>query len=202
MRHYFISESHTKDDYFTFNEVVQGISFSFDSCNDVFSKNQVDYGSKVLIDAVVKHKDRYFGSVLDMGCGYGTLSIVLSKCLLDCNFTMCDINSTAVELANKNRIRNKCNNIVDVFESDLFSNIDSTFDHIISNPPIKTGKSVLVNLITEGYEKLNNGGSMTLVIKKNYGADSAKKLMETLFGNSEILSRDKGFYILYSKKVG
>ena len=55
MRHYFISESHTKEDYFAFDENVQGISFSFDSCNDVFSKNEVDYGSKVLIDAVIKH---------------------------------------------------------------------------------------------------------------------------------------------------
>lgn len=202
MRHYFISESHTKEDYFTFDEKVQGIGFSFDSCNDVFSKNCVDYGTKVLISTIVKHKDRYSGSVLDMGCGYGALSVVLDKCLDNCTFTLCDVNSTAVELANKNKIRNKSRNIVDIFESDLYTNVNGAFDHIISNPPIKTGKSVFINLITEGYERLNNGGSMTLVIKKNYGADSAKKLMETLFHNSEILNRDKGYYILYSKKVG
>lgn len=202
MRHYFINESHTEEDYFAFDEKVQGIGFSFDSCNDVFSKNQVDYGSKVLIDAVVKHKDRYFGSVLDVGCGYGAISIVLSKCIPECEFTLCDINSTAVELANKNKLKNNCKNIVNVLESDLYTNVPGTFDHIVSNPPIKTGKKVLIDLITIGYEKLNVGGSMTLVIKKNYGADSAKKLMETIFKNSEILSRDKGFYILYSKKVG
>ena len=200
MRHYFINESHTKEDYFAFNENVQGISFSFDSCNDVFSKNQVDYGSKVLIDAVIKHKDRYNGSILDVGCGYGAISIVLSKCLPECNFTLCDINSTAVELAKKNKIKNNCKNILDIFESDLYNNIDGTFDHIVSNPPIKTGKQVLIDLITTGYEKLNVGGSMTLVIKKNYGADSAKKKMMEVFGNCEIVERNKGFYVLVSVK--
>lgn len=202
MHHYFINESHTESDYFAFNETVEGNSFTFDSCNDVFSKNCVDYGTRVLIRAIIKNRDKYYGSVLDMGCGYGALSIVLSKWLDNCEFTLCDINRTAVELAKKNKLRNNSVNIKDIFESDLYSNVEGTFDHIISNPPIKTGKSVLVNLIREGYDRLNAGGSMTLVIKKNYGADSAKKLMESLFKNSQVLNRDKGYYILYSKKIG
>lgn len=202
MRHYFIAESHTKDDYFTFTENVQGITFCFDSCNDVFSKNCVDYGTKVLIGTIVKNATLYSGTVLDVGCGYGALSIVLEKCLKNCTFTLCDINSTAIELAKKNKVNNNSSNIVEIFESDLYANVNGTFDHIISNPPIKTGKSVLINLIEQGYNKLNVNGSMTLVIKKNYGADSAKKLMESLFKNCQILNRDKGYYILYSKKVG
>ena len=115
---------------------------------------------------------------------------------------MCDVNSTAVELAKQNVLKNNSTRIVNVVESDLYANIDGTFDHIVSNPPIKTGKAVLLNLINEGFNKLNVGGSMTLVIKKNYGADSTKKLMESLFNNSQILNRDKGYYILYSKKMG
>ena len=202
MRHYFISELHTKDDYFTFNEKVQGIDFCFNSCNDVFSKNCVDYGTKVLIDAIVKNSTMYNGTVLDVGCGYGALSIVLEKFLKNCTFSLCDVNSTAVELAKQNVLKNNSTRIVNVVESDLYANIDGTFDHIVSNPPIKTGKAVLLNLINEGYNKLNVGGSMTLVIKKNYGADSTKKLMESLFNNSQILNRDKGYYILYSKKMG
>lgn len=202
MHHYFISEPHTKDEYFKFTESVMGTSFSFDSCNDVFSKNCVDYGTKVLISTILKHAEDYNGNILDVGCGYGALSIVLEKSLKNSKFTMCDINATAVELAKKNVVNNNTSNIVDVFESDLYTNVFGTFDHIISNPPIKTGKSVLINLITQGFDKLNNGGSMTLVIKKNYGADSAKKMMENIFGNSVVLNRDKGYYILYSKKVG
>lgn len=200
MRHYFIAESHSDDDYFTFEENFNGDKFIFNSCNDVFSKNCVDYGTKVLIKTIIKNSSNYFGDVLDVGCGYGALSIILEKYLKNCNFTLIDINSEAIKLAKKNKIENKSNNIKDIFESDLYSNITNSYSHIISNPPIKTGKTVLNNLITQGYEILNNGGSMTLVIKKNYGADSAKNLMQKTFGNAVVLERDKGYYILYSKK--
>ena len=200
MRHYFIAENHKESDYFSFTENVEGKNFTFNSCNDVFSKNCVDYGTKVLIKTIIKNSSKFTGSILDVGCGYGALSIVLEKYLNNSKFTLIDVNSTAVELANKNKVTNKSLNIEQIFISDLYSNVNSTFDHIISNPPIKTGKQVLIDLITQGYELLNKNGSMTLVIKKNYGADSAKKLMESIFGNAEVLERDKGYYILYSKK--
>ncbi len=200
MRHYFIAENHKQSDYFSFTENVEGKNFTFNSCNDVFSKNCVDYGTKVLIKTIIKNSSKFTGTILDVGCGYGALSIILEKYLNDAKFTLIDVNSTAVELANKNKVLNKSLNIDNIFISDLYSNVNNTFDHIISNPPIKTGKQVLIDLITQGYGLLNKNGSMTLVIKKNYGADSAKKLMESIFGNSEVLERDKGYYILYSKK--
>ena len=159
MRHYFIAESHSDDDYFTFEENFNGDKFIFNSCNDVFSKNCVDYGTKVLIKTIIKNSSNYFGDVLDVGCGYGALSIILEKYLKNCNFTLIDINSEAIKLAKKNKIENKSNNIKDIFESDLYSNVTNSYSHIISNPPIKTGKTVLINLITQGYEILNNGGS-------------------------------------------
>ena len=180
MRHYFIAENHKESDYFSFTENVEGKNFTFNSCNDVFSKNCVDYGTKVLIKTIIKNSSKFTGSILDVGCGYGALSIVLEKYLNNAKFTLIDVNSTAVELANKNKVLNKSLNIEQIFISDLYSNVNSTFDHIISNPPIKTGKQVLIDLITQGYELLNKNGSMTLVIKKNYGADSAKKLMESI----------------------
>lgn len=201
MRHYFIAEAHTDSDYFTFEENFEGKNFIFNSCNDVFSKNCVDYGTKVLIKSIIKNSSNYFGDVLDVGCGYGALSIILEKYLKNCKFTLIDVNSVAVDLAKKNKLANNSSNIKNIFESDLYSNVSGTYSHIVSNPPIKTGKSVLINLITQGFNLLNIGGSMTIVIKKNYGADSAKNLMKNTFGNAEVLERDKGYYILYSKKM-
>ena len=45
MRHYFVPSTHAENEYFTFNEVFNGAKFTFTSCPDVFSKNQLDYGS-------------------------------------------------------------------------------------------------------------------------------------------------------------
>ena len=47
---------------------------------------------------------------------------------------------------------------------------------------------------------LYDGGDLTLVIKKNLGADSLKKYLINKFGNCEVWERDKGYYILHSKK--
>lgn len=200
MQHYFIAKQHEKQDYFLFEEELYGIKFKFHSCSDVFSKNNIDYGSKVLIQSILQNKDTFKGKILDVGCGYGAISIVLEKFLTQSRFVLVDINATAVELAIQNKKSNNSNNVENIFVSDLYSCVDTKFNHIISNPPIKTGKSTLIDLIEKGYDRLEDGGTMTLVIKKNYGADSAKKFMESIFHNASILDRDKGYYILHSKK--
>ena len=84
-RHYFISSEHDAKDFFEFKHEQLGKTFSFTSCDDVFSKNQIDYGSQVLIDTVYKLRDQYQGSILDMCSGYGTIGIILSK-FLDSEF--------------------------------------------------------------------------------------------------------------------
>lgn len=202
MRHYFINTNHTSNDYFTFEEMFKDCKFRFKSCNDVFSKNMLDYGSLCLVNNILKDSAIFKGNILDVGCGYGAISILLDRFLEDAKFTLVDINSTAVALSKENVTLNHSKNIVDVFESDVYSNVLGVFDHIVSNPPIKTGKQVLIDLITKAYDHLNTNGTITIVIKKNYGADSAKDLMNKVFGNALVLDRDKGYYILRSKKIG
>ena len=41
---------------------------------------------------------------------------------------------------------------------------------------------------------------LTIVIQKKQGAPSAKSKMEDVFGNCEIVKKDKGYYILRSVK--
>ena len=89
MRHYFISKEHQESDYFTFTTTFQNKSFTFKSCSDVFSKNQVDYGSLVLIKSIIEHGEIFNGKVLDMCCGYGPIGIILSKFLnIDISFAL------------------------------------------------------------------------------------------------------------------
>lgn len=46
-----------------------------------------------------------------------------------------------------------------------------------------------------------NGGQLWVVIQKKQGAPSAKAELQNIFGNVDIVSRDKGYYILQATKV-
>lgn len=195
-KHYFVSSNHLESDYFNFDFTIQNESFKFTSCDDVFSKNEIDYGSQVLIKTILKDKQKYFGHGLDIACGYGAIGVILSR-FLDAEFDMCDINSLAIKLCKINVKQNNAK-ATNIFESDMWQNISKTYDFIVSNPPIKVGKKVLLDFLNNAKEHLNPNGTVTIVIKKNLGADSTKKYLTEIFGNCEVLNRDKGYYILQS----
>lgn len=199
MEHYFIAKEHSESDYFTFKENVLGKEFVFKSCDDIFSKDRVDYGTKVLIEAVAKNFD-LSGAVLDIGCGYGAIAIVLASIFKKSQWTMRDINSTAVELASENVRANNVKNIEEIFVSNAYESVNKTFDYIITNPPIKAGKKNLLSILEGAYEHLNDNGKLVFVIKKKHGEDSIKKRLSELFSSVEILKRDSGYYILCCTK--
>ena len=87
-----------------------------------------------------------------------------------------------------------------MFYSDGFSEVKENYDFIITNPPIKTGKKLLFDLMQGAYDHLNNGGQLVLVIRKDHGMESLKKHITSIFGNCEIIDRNKGFYILKAIK--
>lgn len=199
MEHYFIAKEHSESDYFTFKEKLFDKEFVFKSCDDIFSKDRVDYGTKVLIETVAKNFN-LSGNVLDVGCGYGAIAIVLASLFGDANFTMCDINNTAVELSQENIKRNGIKNINKVCVSDAYEKIGNGLNYIITNPPIKAGKKNLLNILEGAYEHLVDGGKLVFVIKKKHGEDSIRKHISSIYSSVEILKRDSGYYILCCTK--
>ena len=171
----------------------QGVHFYTDA--GVFSKKMVDYGSQVLLNALDLERGK---NLLDVGCGYGPLGISLAK-VQGVQSTMIDINSRAIDLAKKNAERNGV--VAHIFQSNIYENVSEKFDYIISNPPIRAGKKVVHEIIEGAFDHLNQGGSLTIVIQKKQGAPSAKVKMENVFGNAEIIRKDKGYYILRSEKL-
>ena len=111
---------------------------------------------------------------------------------------MVDINNRALDLSRQNA---QLNNVdVNIFQSNIYEQVIGSFDYIISNPPIRAGKKVVHTIIEESIDHLNDDGSLTIVIQKKQGAPSAKAKMEDVFGNCEIVKKDKGYYILRSFK--
>lgn len=171
-----------------------GEDFRFYTDAGVFSKKMIDFGSQVLLNSLDLESDK---SLLDLGCGYGPLGISLAK-VQGLAVTMVDINSRAIDLAKQNAERNKVS--AEIFQSNIYENITESYDYIISNPPIRAGKKVVHQIIEEAIDHLNPNGSLTIVIQKKQGAPSAKAKMEAVFGNVEIVKKDKGYYILRSVK--
>jgi len=198
MQHYFIDKPHTEADYFEFNDSVLGVDLCFRSCDSIFSKNKIDDGTRSLLNAI-NEKCELNGFGLDLGCGLGVIAIALIK-KFNLKFDMVDINNTAVKLSKENLIKNNVQKNANVFCSNGFSDIKNNYDFIVSNPPIKTGKKLLFELMQGAYEHLNIGGQLVLVIRKDHGMESLKKHINSIFGNCEIIDRNKGFYILKAVK--
>lgn len=192
---YYAETPDAAHDIHDLNVSLLGQSFHFYTDAGVFSKKMVDYGSQVLLNALDLERGK---NLLDVGCGYGPLGISLAK-VQGVQSTMIDINSRAIDLAKKNAERNGV--VAHIFQSNIYENVSEKFDYIISNPPIRAGKKVVHEIIEGAFDHLNKGGSLTIVIQKKQGAPSAKVKMEDVFGNSEIIRKDKGYYILRSEKL-
>ena len=191
---YFAENPDAEHDIHELKVQLLGQKMTFLTDAGVFSKKMIDYGSQALLKCLDFHKQE---SVLDVGCGYGTLGLTLVKAK-EVEATLVDINQRALDLARQNAERNQV--LATIFQSNLYQNVEGRFHHIISNPPIRAGKQVVHEVITGSYTHLLDGGDLTIVIQKKQSAPSAKAKMEEVFGNCEILKKDKGYYILRSRK--
>lgn len=175
---------------------VNDIDLKFTTDAGVFSKMRVDYGSGVLIK---KMADVNFPSnnILDVGTGYGPLGLFAAKFWPTQTVEMVDVNQRGLDLAKKNAELNHIDNVA-IFVSDVYSNIapEKKYGLIVTNPPIRAGKTVVSNILFGAKSHLVGGGVLLVVIQKKQGEPSARKLLTKTFGNCTILKRDKGYYVL------
>lgn len=171
---------------------------NFTSDNGVFSKNTVDFGSKLLIEAF--ELEEKSGKILDVGCGYGPMGLTVAKEFPESQIEMVDVNLRALELAKENAELNKISN-THIYESSVYDNVTATdYQAIISNPPIRAGKKVVHAILEGAFAHLRKNGELWIVIQKKQGGPSAEKKMEEVFGNVEAVTKDKGYFIFRSIK--
>jgi len=174
-----------------------GNELLFTTDNGVFSKNRVDYGSRVLLEAFENDKVPA-GPLLDLGCGYGPIGLALAKKWPERQVTMADVNELALALAQQNATANQIDNVT-IVESDRYAALGTQrYAAILTNPPVRAGKDVVTSMLTDAAAHLLPGGTLTVVLQKKQGAPSAKKHMTETFGNCQIIKKDKGYYILES----
>jgi 16S rRNA (guanine1207-N2)-methyltransferase len=83
--------------------------FRFKTDNGVFSKKEVDFGSRLLIEAF--ELPNVEGSVLDVGCGYGPIGLSIAKNYPERIVHMIDVNERAIELSKANAVQNAVHNV-------------------------------------------------------------------------------------------
>lgn len=170
---------------------IRGKKFTFNSDNGVFSKNGVDFGSRLLLDFIPL--EEVGGKILDLGCGYGVIGIALNK-LTGANVDMVDVNLRALHLTEMNVSANKCQNI-NVFESNVYENVNTKYTSIVTNPPIRAGKKVVYDMLFNAKDYLTDDGNLYFVIRKQQGAKSMISDLEKEY-DLEILEKKKGYYII------
>ena len=170
---------------------VLGNKFTFLTDNGVFSKDGLDFGSRLLLETIPL--DEVGGKILDMGCGYGVFGIVVGK-LTSAHVDMVDVNLRALHLAERNARENHVDN-VNIFESNVYQNVSSKYSSIITNPPIRAGKQVVYDIVMNAKEYLEKDGKLFLVIRKEQGAKSLIVDLETVY-TVKVLEKKKGFFIL------
>lgn len=172
--------------------------FSLTSQPGVFSKDKLDTGTQILLEAVLEQKPA--DNVLDLGCGIGVIGVVLSA-FWNCKVTGVDVSERAAKLAEKNYAKYHVNGSVYVQDGlDHGSLAEQKFACILLNPPIRAGKEVIYRLFAESYAHLEDGGRLYIVIRKQHGAASAQKYLESLGFEVERINRDKGFWVLRADK--
>ena len=196
MSHYFSEVQDVKSVKKIINYEIKNEKFEFLTDNGVFSKTKVDFGTDVMLRTFL-NENKKLGNIriLDIGCGYGVVSVVLKRFFEKAKILSTDVNERALELTRENIQKNNRTDDFEVRKSFVFDNISESFDVILSNPPIRAGKQVIFEIYEKSFFHLNKNGKFYCVIQTKHGAKSTKKKLEELFGNCTTLVIEAGYRI-------
>ena len=195
--HYFATIPKSRAKFGMVRTRLRGEPFKFLTASSVFSKKQVDLGTRLLIDAMILPET---GAVLDVGCGYGAVGIVAAASNPWLHVVMTDVNTRAVRLARQNIEINKVNN-AEVRCGYLYEPVkDLTFNCVLSNPPVSAGMKTVKAMITEASKVMAHEATFQMVIRSKIGAKTLPSVFNETFGNCAVLARESGYRVLIAEK--
>lgn len=180
-----------KDEYII-ADVINGIPLTLISSSGVFSKKELDLGTKMLLENAIIPEE---GIIADVGCGYGAIGIYIALKNPNLKIYMIDIDYKALKLAMKNAEINGVRDRMIFIKSDILDSIPNEvkFSAIYSNPPLSKGTNFLEKLESQAYYKLTKGGFIQLVVYK--GENNVVKIFNKRF-RIELIKRKKGYSII------
>lgn len=195
--HYYTAQPETAHEESAFTAELRGMTFRYITDTAVFSRERVDFGSALLIEAIVVSPT---DTVLDLGCGYGPIGMAAARLAHQGKVYMVDVNERAADLARRNLAENGIIN-AEVRTGDGLAPVQGiVFDKVLTNPPIRAGKQTIYRMIDDAYQALKPGGSIWVVIQTKQGAPSMKKKLTEVFGNVEDVDRQAGYHVFKAVK--
>lgn len=164
----------------------------------VFSPSRIDPGTKLLLSELPALPE---GPVLDLGCGYGPIATTLAVRRPGQPIWAVDVSERARMLCRENLTAHApAETRFHVVGPDEVPD-DVRFRAIVSNPPIRIGKSALHSLLEHWLGRLTDDGEAWLVINKHLGSDSLATWMEGL-GFDVVRTRSRsGYRILHVTRI-
>lgn len=197
--HYYSKNPKVKSEPKVWSTLLRENNLHLQTDAGVFSKDDVDFGSRLLVEEFVMPEVE--GPVLDVGCGYGPIGLTIALSFPKRVIHMVDVNDRALELSVSNAERNAVKN-VQIYESEALLSVKETnFSAILTNPPIRAGKKTVFSFYEQAYTKLRVSGELWVVIQKKQGAPSTENHIRELFGNIEQVAKNKGYIIFRAVKV-
>ncbi len=196
MSHYYTDNQNLKSEPKTFEYVFNNEVFHFTTDHGVFSKDHVDFGTYVLLQTIIAGD--LGEEILDLGCGFGVIGIIIGRFHPRAQITMVDVNGRALELAKINARQNSVS--ATVYQTDDILSLNKTYHTIALNPPIRAGKSVIFDLYTKAYAALRKDGRLYIVILKRQGAESSLHKLQELFRNASVIAKKNGYWIIEAQK--
>jgi len=139
-----------------------GRELIFDVGNTLFSTYDIDRGTDMLIRTIDFDNPQ---KVLDIGCGYGPLGIMLASKYPTSEVIMIDRDLLAVKYTKSNIQKNQIDNATAFGSIGIEQVEDQQFDLIVSNIPAKIGdEAITKEFILKPYQLLVDGGEMWVVV--------------------------------------
>ena len=172
--------------------VLPDLHLELETDAGVFSPSRLDPGTRLLLETAPPPPEG--GSLLDLGCGYGPLALVLAARSPGARVWAVDVNRRALELCARNAARAGLPNVRCTGPDD--AELPGTFRLIWSNPPIRIGKAALHALLTAWLGRLEPSGAAYLVVHRHLGSDSLQRWLEESGRPAERVAARAGYRVL------
>ncbi len=181
------------------NFELLGHSFTLQTEPSLFSKDDLDVGTRALLENVDLTR---FKNLLDVGCGWGAIGLVAATINENGGVLMVDVDTRATGVASDNVRNSGLADRVRVEATDDISSVSGEFDLTLSNPPFHADAKELVNMFRAVRRKMTKKGMAYIVVEQSY-LTKMQGVLESAFGNVKTHKKVEGkniFYILAARK--
>ncbi|GAA1618219.1 methyltransferase [Saccharothrix algeriensis] len=180
---------------------IGGQEYELAAAGGVFSASRLDPGTTVLLKKGDLPAAGTTGNLLDLGCGYGPITMVLATRAPGAEVWAVDVNARARELTAENAKRLHVADRVRVADPDGVP-VGVEFAQIWSNPPIRVGKEELHALLLRWLPRLAADGVAWLVVAKHKGSDSLQQWLGEQGWQADRHASGSGFRVLKVTRPG